>query len=211
MAKNHSTKDKKKQIIDVNNWEEAEEIIWQKIQAGENFRDISKLKFRIGDKIEGVNVSKIYNVKKKHASKATLNSGYNQNKDHEMIKVFKLLKKGISPSDIVIETGDTDLVNRGLEMYVKFNNLEMIPKKTKNLLFSEASTISPCKTYDDLFAVLEWGTEAILTVKKLAFICKGCGRKFKLGEDEIEFLQKSYEENDWTCNGCLAKQAQFSN
>lgn len=212
MTKKDSNKDRKKKIIDVANWGEAEEIIWQKLQAAENFRDILKLKFRINGIIEGVNVSKIYNVKKKHESIESSPNSYAQNKDLAMVKLFKFFKKGGSPSDAVIKLGlSPDFVSRGWDMYVKLNNFETIPKKTKNLLFLEASTISPCKTYDNLFAVLEQGTEAILTVERLAYICKGCGRRFKLDEDEIGFFQKCYKENDWTCNGCLAKQAQFNN
>jgi len=130
----------------------------------------------------------------------------NKNKDRDVVAVFRLLRRGWSPSEIVDKKGyHPDFVFKVAELYNKLENYEIIPKEMKEALFSEASTISTCKNYDDLFEILIEGISAIIILEKLVWKCSICKKRFKIGKEEIVFILKCFEEHEWKCNECLKK------
>lgn len=199
-----STKKKNKQVK--TSWKDIPREFVKLRDKGYTIRQIAETEFLIDSKVRRFSIATISKTIKKHESSVDVTQDGSKHKDQDVVKVFKLLRKGWSLSRIVEKTNyHPDFVFKVAELYNKLENFEKIPKQTKEMLFSEATTISPCRTYDDLFEVLTEGIEAIEIVKKLVWKCQCCGKKYKIGNEEIAFIRESFAKDDWTCNRCLKK------
>lgn len=199
--------DKRKKIIKVENWEEAEGIIFQKIQEGENFRDIAKIKFRINDNIRGINISQISEIYKKLRIDAYSDNNQTNNPNRlEVLKsIFKKLKKKIPIEDLLIEYGDPKLVNFAVEEFKKVAGYEQVPKRIMDGIRSELSLTKEDSTYDDILFEVSEAVYAKNERKGQKWQCDECEKFFLVGEDEMKLLHLQLRKHKWCCNECLKK------
>lgn len=199
--------DKRKKIIKVENWEEAQGIVFQKIQEGENFRDIAKIKFSINDNIRGINISQISEIYKKLRIDAYSDNNQTNNPNRlEVLKsIFKKLKKKIPIEDLLIEYGDPKLVNFAVEEFKKVAGYEQVPKRIMDGIRSELSLTKEDSTYDDILFEVSEAVYAKNERKGQKWQCDECEKFFLVGEDEMKLLHLQLRKHEWCCDECLKK------
>lgn len=199
--------DKRKKIIKVENWEEAQGIVFQKIQEGENFRDIAKIKFRINDNIRGINISQISEIYKKLRIDAYSdnNQTNNPNQPEVLKSIFKKLKKRTPIEDLLIEYGDPKLVNYAVEEFKKVAGYEQVPKRIMDGIRSELSLTKEDSTYDEILFEVSEAVYAKNERKGQKWQCDECEKFFLVGEDEMKLLHLQLRKHEWCCNECLKK------
>lgn len=198
---------KRKKIIKVANWEEAEKYVVEKKREGWNVRDILKLKFLIGNEIIGLNPSRVSEIDKKYglSSHVDFKQGGNYNQTEALKKIFKMLWKKTPYENILIEFGDPKLVNNAVEAYNKLAGYEPVPKKTMDALRAELSVAGNCSTYEGLLEAASKSGYSHYLRKTHMYKCAYCGEPEIMGKNEFSFMQSSLPKNNFAHLDCLKK------
>jgi len=117
-------------VIKVDSIEQAEKIILEHINSGENYRDIAQITFDVNGTVKRFNPSQISKIKAKYEQNQAQNT-----RDPDKSRCFKLFRKGKSPVDVVIETG---------------LSYEYVKKAHKEFLESEDKVMIPAWFYEDV-------------------------------------------------------------
>ena len=209
MAKKEHTNNTRKKIIDVDTWDEAEKIVLQKIQEGENFRDIAKIKFRINGKIRGIYISQISAIKKEFEDGGVAVDAKGKtilDKNLQIIAIFKLLKKKMSIADIVIKTGfSLEVINEAVKAYQEFERYRPVKREVMKFLLAELSSVFPCKNDEDLMEAAAKAAHAHYLLRSHPYICDYCGELEIPGKNELKWLQKQLSHSKWGHLECLKK------
>ncbi len=118
---------------------EAKNEVLRLVQQGVNFREITQIKFLIGDRIKKFSIGEISKIKKDVEEKVY----ESQNKFHDASFLFMLFDKGKHPKDIVIEYKlDPDYVQQVYKKYCEMKNLYVISQSIKDKIYEIAKRIS---------------------------------------------------------------------
>jgi len=121
--------------------DEAEKIVYNELLTGANHRAITQMEFQINDKIKRFNISQISQIRQKNEPKLETN-----HKDPDLAHVFKLLKQGLNPVDVIIKTElSHEFVQKAHQQYLEFTNSEVIHKSVLKNLFTDAKRYRPCE------------------------------------------------------------------
>jgi len=183
--------------ITVESLEQAEKIILEHINNGENYRDIAQITFSINDNIKRFNPSQISKIKGKNEE----NQAQNRH-DSDKSRVFKMFKKGKKLTDVVIDTGlDYDYVKNARKQYLDSENLVEIPKSFYKKIMSVASYFGDTET---IFNV-EWRLEDLYKsdhrVEEYVCDCSVCGEEMKINDEMLEDA-KQYLSSKWGHGNC---------
>ena len=206
MTKNNVKEKHKKKIIDVKSWEEADAIVLRLLNEGYNYRDIVKIKFRLGNEVRGNNLKKIFEISKKRSmnSYVDVNKKY-YNQTDVLKKIFKLLKERTPIEDILIKYGDPKLVSTALEEYKKNAGYELVPKRIIDNLRTELSIAGNCNTYDGLLKAATKARYSHYLRIEHPYMCKYCGEPELMGENEFKRVQYFFPRDNWGHDNCLIR------
>lgn len=189
--------------------EEAKKIIYEMVVEGTNYREISKTKFKINNKIRKFSISQISSFKKEieEASvAANAKDKIHLDKNSQVVQIFKLLKKNMSMADIVIQTGfSLDVINEAMKAYQEFEQYQLVKKEVMRFLFAELSSVFPCKNDEDLMAAASSAADAFYLLHSHPYTCGYCGKPEVPGKNELKWLQKKISNGNWGHLKCLKK------
>jgi len=80
--------------------QEAKKIVYAKLCQNINPKEITQIPFLIDEKVTRFNPAQIRKIREEFEPKIEQN-----NRDPDKVLVFKLFKKGVSPIDVIIQTG----------------------------------------------------------------------------------------------------------
>lgn len=153
--------------------EQAEKIILEQLKAKKNMRDIVKMKFPINGVETGFNIAQIGQIKEKYLPKINVD-----NRDPDKAFCFKLFKKRLSPSQVVIKTNlSPEFVKKSYQEFLDFEEKEVFPKNELQDLYEMAKDrMYPSHNFSDLKHFIEQIVPDYDKYQELAFICKKCGK-----------------------------------
>ena len=187
--------------------EEAKEIIYQMIVEGINYREISKTKFKINNKIRKFSISQISSFKKEIEDKASeKNAKSSLDKNSQIVQIFRHLKRNVPILDIVIKTGyDIEVIKEAVKAYEEFEQYLLVRKEVIEFLFAELSSVFPCKNDEDLMAAASSAADAFYLLRSHPYTCGYCGKPEIPGKNELKWLQKKISNGNWGHLKCLKK------
>jgi len=110
--------------IKVDSIDQAEKIILEHVNNGENYRDIAQIAFDVNGTTKRFNPSQISKIKAKNEENQAQNA-----RDPDKSLVFKMFKAGKSITDVVIETKlEFDYVTKAHKEFLESEDKVMIPK-----------------------------------------------------------------------------------
>lgn len=175
-------------LVKVNSLQEAKEKIYSDIQNGKNYRDIVKTKFDINDTIKTFNIQQISQIKEEFEPKIEESS-----LDNDKARVFKLFKKGYSPTDVIIKTKlNFEYVKEAWDQYAEINSKEIIP----TVFFDRLKSIIERGGWGgtSLKTILNAVNEAVILANELDqynFSCCECGGKIPIDGKTLEDVKKT--------------------
>jgi len=198
-----------RKVIQVKTLEEAKKIIYEMVVEGINYREISKTKFRINNKIRKFSISQISSFKKEIEDKASATnakSKSNLDKNSQIVQIFRDLKKKVPIVDIVIKTGfDIEVIKETVKAYEEFERYLLVRKEVIEFLFAELSSVFPCKNDEDLMAAASSAADAFYLLHSHPYTCGYCGKPEIPGKNELKWLQKQLSHSKWGHLECLKK------
>jgi len=185
------------ETIPVDSLDQAEKIILEHINNGENYRDIAQITFSINGTIKRFNPSQISKIKAKNDQ----NQAQNRH-DSDKSRVFKMFKKGKKLTDVVIETGlDYDYVKNARKQYFDSENLVEIPKSFYKKIMSVASYFGDVETIFNVECRLEDLYMSDHRVEEYVCDCSICGEEMKINDQMLEDAKK-YLSSKWFHGNC---------
>jgi len=183
--------------IPVDSIDQAEKIILEHINNGENYRDISQITFSINDTIKRFNPSQISKIK----GKSEQNQAQNRH-DQDKATIFKMFKKGKKLADVIIDTTlDYDYVKNAHQQYLESKNLVEIPKSFYDKVMSVASYFGDAETIFNVECRLEDLYKAEKRAKIFFCDCWRCGKPLEINEEMLED-SKNYLSPRWNHDHC---------
>ena len=191
-------KDSKTSPITVDSIEDAEKIIYEKINQGINNRDIVKIEFDINGILKKFNPYQIKKIKEKFESPKV------DNKNYDKATLFELFGKGVDLTDAVIQTKlDPKFVNDVYLEYLEMKNSCIIPKASYDQLLERGKKLkSGCNSIDDVLDALENGFDFLTELNRFYFPCRNCKTPVLIDEAIIRKTIR-WMQTQWTCGfGC---------
>jgi len=189
------------QIQKVDSMEEVEQIVYSQIKNGKNYREILKMKFLVNDKIIGLNVSKINEIKDKFEGKSS-----KQNRDPDKALVFKYFKQGMKPSDVIIKTDlNYEYVKKSYEEFLEFEKTSLVPEYWLDNLenFADYVTESDGKNkLGHIHYAFSVAKSSHLELEKHIFVCVGCRKVVPIRDNALK-AAAIYLSKDWGHSECL--------
>ncbi len=191
-------KDFKTLPIKVDSIDDAEKIIYEKINENTNNRDIVKIEFDINGILKKFNPYQIKKIKEKFESPKT------DNKNHDKATLFELFSKDVDLTDAVIQTKlDPKFVNDVYAEYLEMKNICIIPKVSYDQLLERGKKLtSECNSIDDVLSALEYGFVFLTELNRFHFPCRICSTPVMLDE-EITQSTIRWMQTKWTCGYCV--------
>jgi len=184
--------------ITVDSLDQAEKIILEHINNGENYRDIAQITFTINDTIKRFNPSQISKIKGKNEENQAQNL-----LDPDKSTVFKMFKKGKKLTDVIIDTGlDYDYVKKAHRQYLESEQLVEIPKSFYDNVMGIASYFGDKETIFFVELRLENLYESDQRVKEYVCDCSVCGKEMKINDAMLEDAKK-YLSAKWHHGNCV--------
>lgn len=185
------------ETIPVDSLEQAEKIILEHLNNGENYRDISQITFSINGTIKRFNPSQISKIK----GKKDENQAQNRH-DQDKSTVFKMFKKRKKLADVVIDTKlDYDYVKNAHQQYLESENMVEIPRLFYEKIMSVASYFGDTETIFNVECRLEDLYKAEKKAKILFCDCSLCGEPMEINEEMLED-SKNYLSPRWNHDHC---------
>lgn len=177
------------------------------IVEGTNYREISKTKFKINNKIRKFSISQISSFKKEIEDKASeKNAKSYLDKNSQIVQIFRHLKRNVPIVDIVTKTGyDIEVIKEAVKAYEEFEQYLLVRKEVIEFLFAELSSVFPCKNDEDLMAAASSAADAFYLLHSHPYTCGYCGKPEIPGKNELKWLQKQLSHSKWGHLECLKK------
>ena len=174
----------------------AELKVYELIQKGENYRNIAKTEFVINGVVKRFNPSQISQIKGKFEAKSGTN-----NLDPDKAKVFKLFKKGLTSTDVLIQTGlSFEFVDKAHEEFLEFENKVIVPHWVEEHLFELATEIRECNNWNDVYRCMKETVESHNKLQKHYYFCCKCSNPMPIREkslqDAIDYLSGKWGHKD---------------
>jgi len=171
--------------IKVESLEQAEKIILEHVNNGENYRDIAQITFDVNGTVKRFNPSQISKIKAKYETSQAQNGH-----DPDKSMIFKMFRKGKNPTDVLIETGlNFEYVKKAYEEYLEFEGHEIVPKSwIENLLeiagYVFVWTEEEKLTYiNEAFSIAK---ESHLELEKHVYNCCNCGKEMPIKDKSLK-------------------------
>ena len=195
----HKKKQESKQEQPLQNMtlEQAEKIILEQLKAKKNMRDIVKMKFPINGVETGFNIDQIRQIKEKYIPKINLD-----HRDSDKAYCFKLFKKGLSPTEVVIKTNlSPEFVQKAYQEFLEFEEKEVFPKNEVRDLYEFLKNDGwSCSSLLDIKNILVELIPCYEKYMQLLFHCEKCGTVFypegKLLDDARNYLAQNYGHSE---------------
>jgi len=186
--------------IPVDSLEQAEKIILEHINNGENYRDISQITFSINDSIKRFNPSQISKIKGKNEKNQA-----QSRRDPDKALAFKLLKSGTSPTDVLIKTGlPSDFVKEANEEFLDFEDQTTVYNtwidNLHDISLKIQSPAGPNRLVDIALA-FERAKNSHLKLKNYVCSCSVCGESMGINDAMLEDAKK-YLSSKWHHGNC---------
>lgn len=195
-------KDSKILSIKVDSINDAEKIIYEKINQGINNRDIVKIEFDINGISKKFNPYQIKKIKEKFEAPIL------DNKNQDKAVLFELFEKGDDVIKAVIETKlDPKFVNDTWMEYLEIKNIFTIPKSTYDQLIVHGRRLGTCDTINDVLRMFETGIDASKELDRFYFPCRICQIPVIIDEQIIKTTIQ-WMQAKWTCSKQCQREAQ---
>ncbi len=194
---------------------DAENKVVQLLNQGSTYREITKSQFKIGDRIKRFNPSQISAISKAANTIAQSNNADVIPSDNPNQTIFKLLKKGKSLTDIVIQTGiEPEIIKTAFEQYLEFENYVLCPKGIFDEMRSQVldefrenvdpkypeSKIGFKEIWEDLHYYYQ-EFEYDLKRPRFIFPCLRCGKSTDPDEEDAA-AARAYLSKNHICHQC---------
>ena len=188
------------ETIPVVSLEQAEKIILEHLNNGENYRDIAQITFSINGTIKRFNPSQISKIKgKKDENQAQ------SRRDPDKALVFKLLKSGTSPTDVIIKTGlPSEFVKEANEEFLDFEDQSTVYNAwVDNLHDMSMEIIRPfgSNRFAEIAIAFERAKDSHLELKNYVCSCSVCGESMRINDEMLEDA-KQYLSSKWRHGNC---------
>jgi len=181
--------------IKVDSIDQAEKIILEHVNNGENYRDIAQVTFNVNGNIKRFNPSQISKIKAKYEENQAQNAH-----DADKSLVFKMFRKDKNPTDVVIETGlNFDYVKKAYEEYLEYEEKELVPKKWLENLVEIAGYVFVWTQEEKLSYINEAfsiAKESHLELEKHIFYCCKCGQETAISNKVLK-AASNYLSKNW--------------
>lgn len=168
--KKNSSKHVPSKRIEVSNLAEAEAKIYEFVQKGENYRNITKIEFVINGVVKHFNPSQISQIKAKFEAKSGLN-----HQDPDKAKVFKLFKSGQMTTNVLIETGYSfEFVKKAYDEFLEFEKMVAVPKWFEESVYDLLYDIRICKNWNDVYHGISDAVSSHKELEEHYFNCSRC-------------------------------------
>ncbi len=196
-------KDSKISPIKVDSIEDAEKIIYEKINQGTNTRDIVKIEIDINGILKKFNPYQIKKIKEKFEIPK------NDNRNTDKAVLFELFEKGVDVINAVIQTKlDPKFVNEVWIEYLEIKNICTISKSSYDQLFQRGKKIkSECNTIDDVLTALDDGFIYLTELNKFYFPCRVCKCPVII-DDQIINQTIRWMQSKWLCSDSCEQEEQ---
>lgn len=153
---------------------DAKREVFDLIQLGKNYRDISQISFQIDDiGLKRFSISEISKIKNEFLGNNSNKSIGSGNLKKDKSEIFKLIKNGMSLEDIVISTrSDPDFVKESYDEYVSLKNA--LSTTVDNIIRLLAKKGIPCNDPNLLYQILEKIIDGFKFLDILCYKCSIC-------------------------------------
>ena len=184
--------------------EQVEREIYDMILRGDNYNQISQVKFSINGNSRRFNPSQISKIKAKFEEKEQQikNENKTENKDENKALVFELFKKGTTPIDVIIKTRlDYNLIKKSHEEFLEMDSKKIIPSWFESILYELSDDIKPCKNITDVYHCIQDAFDAYAELQKHVFFCSRCKEPISIKGQTLDDASK-YLSNKWYHQNC---------
>ena len=187
-------------VIKVETLEQAEKIILEHINNGENYRDIAQITFEVNGTIKRFNPSQISKIKAKKEQNKPQNP-----RDSDISLVFKMFRKEKTPVDVIIETGlDYEYVTHAYDQFLDLEDQTTVPETWVFNLMQMSADISklpgPSREYD-ITTAFEIAKESYFKLKNFVCNCSICEESMSVNDEMMEDA-KQYLSSIWKHVDC---------
>jgi hypothetical protein len=184
--------------------EQAEREIYDMILRGDNYNQISQVKFSINGNLRRFNPSQISKIKAKFEqnNQKIKDETKAQNKDENMAKVFELFKRGTAPIDVIIKTRlDYDFIKKSYEQYLEMSKKKTVPEWFVSSLYDSSNNIKQCTSITDVFHCIDSAFEAYHELQEHIFFCSKCEESIPIRGETLDDASK-YLSGKWYHKNC---------
>lgn len=197
MAQN-SKQLKEREPIKVASMQEAREMVQEMANQRINNREIVKTKFLIDGEIMGLNPKIVKEWKKDSESKVD-----SKNQDPDIVTVFKLFKKGVSPTDVIIRTGlSFEFVSKAHEEFLQFEKRTIVPQWFEEYMYDLAYEIKDCSNLSEVYYSLKKAVKSHIELQKHVYPCLVCGKPVPLDGIALKAAIRFLILDKWQHMGC---------
>jgi len=174
--------------IKVDSLDQAEKIILEHVNNGENYRDIAQITFDVNGTVKRFNPSQISKIKAKIEENQAQNAH-----DPDKSLVFKMFKAGKSITDVVIETKlEFDYVTKAHKEFLESEDKVTVPKWFYNEIMFLAGYPGYSHTLENATKVMYELMESDQILLQCFSNCTVCGNSWDCEVDEpMEVVKKN--------------------
>jgi len=182
--------------------QEAKKTVYAKLCQNINPKEITQIAFLIDEKITRFNPAQIRKIREEFEPKIEQN-----NRDPDKVLTFKLFKKGVSPRDVVIQTGlPFEYVKNAYEEYCIFERMVTIPNEFyDNVMESIKVVDEKFNTVVDAKHAMNKLVTAYQELKKYEYPCCICGINVPMTSESLEDV-KQHLSCSWGHEECIQGQ-----
>lgn len=180
--------------------DEAKKEVLKLVQQGVSFREISQIKFQIGDRIKKFSIGEISKIK--NGVKGRENNS--ENIDNDTALLFKKFSKGKKPKELVIETRlKPDFVEQAYEKYLKLDNMRIIPAEFLYKVYEWIEMIKEdgCGDLDEDYKYLKDAVDYYLQLN-FTYPCSRCRKLIRLDKEAWPDARQYLVSQGWHHNEC---------
>jgi len=210
---NHAPQDENQEIV-CTSLAEAEHRVLELRNQGMPYNKLTRIPFKIGDRIKRFNPKQISAISKTAGSAQESSKSDMPKNDNKIQTIFSLLKNGKSRTEIVIQTGiEPEVVNKAYEQYLEFENyikchkqdyqkmrsrvLEYHKRLKHNPIPLEIGFKEISKVFDSLYETFE----LFMKEPELTFRCSKCKTWTNFDQDDFN-AAVAYLERNHECHRC---------
>jgi len=184
--------------------EQAEREIYDMILRGDNYNQISQVKFAINGNSRRFNPSQISKIKAKFEEKQQKikDETKAENKDENKAIVFELFKKGAKPIDVIIKTRlEYAFVKKSYEEFLEMDGKKTVPSWFESGLYELSGGIKHCKNITDVYHCIQNAFNAYDELQTHVFFCSRCKESISIRGQTLDDASR-YLSEKWYHKNC---------
>lgn len=185
-------------MMKVKTIDNAKKEVLKLVKQGVSFRDISKTKFRIGDRIKHFSIGEISKIKNGPTGKIDV-----QHRDNDLALAFKLFTKGKTPTQVVMETGlALDFVDQAHEKYLEWEEMVIVTQWFYDYITELAWHVGEVENQTQIYYNLKKAIGIYDLMKEFPVPCSICRVPLELDENMWKSAREYLISNRWYHNRC---------